>query len=34
MFEYITTCTYPISFFVYSYIEKDKKITETRYESI
>lgn len=34
MIKYITTCTYPISFIVYSYIEEDKKITEIRYESI
>ena len=34
MFEYITTCTYPTAFIVYTYTNECEEITETYYENI
>ena len=35
MFKYTTTCTYPLTFFVYLYTEECKEIIESEYyESI
>ena len=31
MFEYTTTCTHPIGFFTYVYVEDCKQIIETEY---